>query len=127
MGIDSAAELKKLVRSVAQTARAIRLEKGLTQQEVAEKMGMLQGSIAKFESGKQNPTFQSIFEMSQVLGVDMSKFFITALGNPSSVELGPESSGWVKIRNAINSLPSVEREWLAGVLAQILEDPLRKQ
>lgn len=47
----------------------IRLEKGLTQEQVAERSGFSQQYISGLEQGKRNPTIVTLFELAQALGV----------------------------------------------------------
>jgi DNA-binding XRE family transcriptional regulator len=46
-----------------------RIEKKVTQKELAEKMGAHQSAIARFESGKTNPTLAFAARLAQALGV----------------------------------------------------------
>ena len=59
-------DMRKLVGN---NARRIRLAKGLTQEEFAERSGFSQQYISALERGLRNPTVVSIFELSQGLGV----------------------------------------------------------
>jgi ribosome-binding protein aMBF1 (putative translation factor) len=45
-----------------------RLKKGITQKEIAEKMGTKQSSIARFESGKYNPTLAFVQKLASAVG-----------------------------------------------------------
>ena len=45
-----------------------RIEKGLTQAELASKIGTRQSSIARFESGSYNPTISFLNKISESLG-----------------------------------------------------------
>ena len=47
---------------------ALRIKKGLTQEDVAKKMGTKQSAIARIESGDENLTIDSIQEISEALG-----------------------------------------------------------
>lgn len=47
----------------------IRLEKGLTQEQVEERSGFSQQYISGLEQGKRNPTIVTLFELAQALGV----------------------------------------------------------
>ena len=47
---------------------ALRIKKGLTQAEVAKKMGTKQSAIARAESGDENLTIDSVQKMSEALG-----------------------------------------------------------
>lgn len=49
--------------------REIRLQKDLSQEEMAEKMGMLQGTYNKIECGKIKLKFDDALKICQILGV----------------------------------------------------------
>jgi transcriptional regulator with XRE-family HTH domain len=59
-------DMRKLVGG--NTAR-IRREKGLTQEQLAEKSGLSQQYISGLEQGKRNPTIVTLFEVATALGV----------------------------------------------------------
>lgn len=46
-----------------------RIEKGITQKKLAEKMGTKQSSIARFESGTYNPTLAFVKKLAHAVGV----------------------------------------------------------
>lgn len=48
-----------------------RIKEGLTQKEIAEKMGTKQSAISRFESGKGNPTLQFMQKLADALGAKM--------------------------------------------------------
>ena len=45
-----------------------RLKKGITQKEIAKRMGTKQSSIARFESGKYNPTLAFVQKLASAVG-----------------------------------------------------------
>lgn len=45
-----------------------RLERGLSQEELAEKIGTKQSSISRFESGTYNPTLDFLQKVAECLG-----------------------------------------------------------
>jgi transcriptional regulator with XRE-family HTH domain len=49
-----------------------RLAAGLTQRQLAEKMGTTQSAIARLESGMQVPTLDTLCRLAAVLGVDFT-------------------------------------------------------
>jgi transcriptional regulator with XRE-family HTH domain len=59
-------DMRKLVGR--NTAR-IRAEKGLTQERLAELVGMSQQYISDLERGKRNPTLVTVHEIAVALGV----------------------------------------------------------
>ncbi|MEK7531629.1 MAG: helix-turn-helix transcriptional regulator [Patescibacteria group bacterium] len=46
-----------------------RVKRGLTQKELARKIGVAQSAIARFESGSYNPTLSFLNKISHALGV----------------------------------------------------------
>lgn len=55
-------------RLVGRNVRKIRLGRGLTQEQLAEKSGLGQQYISPLESGRRNPTVVTLWELSQALG-----------------------------------------------------------
>lgn len=60
-------DMRKLVG--ANFAR-IRRDRGLTQEQVAERSGFRQQYISGLESGRRNPTVVTLYELATALGVD---------------------------------------------------------
>ena len=46
----------------------VRLAKGFTQEQLAEKSGFSQQYISGLERGKRNPTIVTVYELAQALG-----------------------------------------------------------
>ena len=63
----------------AENLKNARLSAGLTQQQVAESMGITKSTYCGYETGKRQPDVKKIKQLSQILGV------------PSDVLLGTES------------------------------------
>ena len=61
---------KKTIGAIFKEAR---LEKGLTQVEVAEKAGIHWNTVAKVEREEQKPEYHTIKSIAKVLGIDISK------------------------------------------------------
>ncbi len=60
-------DMRKLV---GRNVRRTRLEKGLTQEEFAEKSGFTQQYLSGLERGLRNPTIVSLYEIALALGVE---------------------------------------------------------
>lgn len=58
-------DMRKLV---GRNVRRIRLERGLTQEEFAERSGFSQQYISDLERGRRNPTIVSLYELAVALG-----------------------------------------------------------
>jgi predicted transcriptional regulator len=59
-------DMRKLV---GRNVKRIRQEKGLTQEQLAERCGFSQQYISGLEQGRRNPTIVSIYELATALGV----------------------------------------------------------
>lgn len=57
-------DMRKLVGA---NVRRFRQEKGLTQEEFAEKSGFSQQYVSGLENGRRNPTIVSLYELAQAL------------------------------------------------------------
>ena len=59
-------DMRKLV---GRNALRIRRERGLTQEQLAERCGLSQQYISGLEKGRRNPTIVTIFEIATALGI----------------------------------------------------------
>ena len=65
----------KILERLDKQLRFIRKEQDLTQEQLAEKIGVHPTYIGKIESGKSNPSTIMMFKLSRALGVKLSKIF----------------------------------------------------
>ena len=54
---------------VGRNLKRMRVERGLTQEELAERSGFSQQYISDMERGRRNPTIVSLWELAQAIGV----------------------------------------------------------
>ncbi len=73
-------DMRKLV---GRNVRRVRLERGLTQEQFAERSGFTQQYLSGLENGRRNPTIVTLFELAQALEVDH-----VALVTPDEAALG---------------------------------------
>jgi len=66
---------KTLLLKLGERVKDIRTQKGLTQTELANKIGKDHPAINKLENGKVNPSYYFLCEVAQGLGVDVKEFF----------------------------------------------------
>jgi transcriptional regulator with XRE-family HTH domain len=59
-------DMRKLV---GRNVRRVRQEKGLTQEQFAERSGFSQQYISGLETGRRNPTVVTLYELALALGV----------------------------------------------------------
>ncbi|MBR1974750.1 MAG: helix-turn-helix transcriptional regulator [Clostridia bacterium] len=56
-------------QTIGNNLKAARLEKGLTQNDMAKKMGILQPAYARYESGKVQLNYEQIQELCDFLDI----------------------------------------------------------
>lgn len=57
---------------IAKNARRIRLEKGLTQAQVASRLGVDRAHVSSLEQGLRNPTATTLWEIANALEIEIS-------------------------------------------------------
>lgn len=50
--------------------RRLREQRGMTQKQLADALGLNQSAIALWESGKTVPTLQNLYRLADILGCD---------------------------------------------------------
>ncbi|WP_125557352.1 helix-turn-helix transcriptional regulator [Pseudoalteromonas rubra] len=76
---------------VQRSIRLIRQELGLSQEELARKLGINQATISNYESGKTEMTISQMFELYLVCGKDLSIGNIKNILSDDSKDLQPEN------------------------------------
>ena len=56
---------------LAHNVKGCRKSAGMSQEELALKMGTIQSNISKLESGRANPTLETLSELADALGVPL--------------------------------------------------------
>ena len=63
---------KEKSMNIGENVRRIRIEKGMTQEELAEKVNVSHPTICRLETGVKIPSVMLCFEISKVLGCSIS-------------------------------------------------------
>ena len=61
--------------SFAENFRAARLATGLTQQQVADALGLDRSTIAQYERGVSTPIFKNIPKLCEILSINVNELF----------------------------------------------------
>ena len=64
-----------LLKLLGERAKELRLSKGLTQLEVADRFGSAESTISRLEKGKYNPTYIWLSKFCKALDVEMNELF----------------------------------------------------
>jgi len=65
----------KILEKMGKNLKNIRLDKGMTQEVLAEKVGIHPTYVGKLEGGKNNVSVKMLFKISRALGVKLSNIF----------------------------------------------------
>ncbi len=103
--------------TIGEKIRKTRIEKGMTQKQVAEKCDMADSAIRKYESGKVCPKIETLKRMAEALGVD---FYSLA-----DTEEAPHPAGdpLRRIAEACEKLTDAGREKAAEIVEIIAGNP----
>lgn len=65
----------KIFKNFGKQVKNLRLEAGLTQEEMAEKLNIHRTYISFIERGERNPSLLMIFKISRVLKIKLTDLF----------------------------------------------------
>ena len=60
-----------------ETIRRLRMEKGLTQQQLSDQLGLDRSSVASWELGRHMPGVTTITQLAEALGVETAALMAT--------------------------------------------------
>ena len=96
----------------AENIRRRRIEKGLTQEQLAEKIGMSPKYISDIETARKPGSLDTIIQIGNVLDYEMYEIFL-----PNSKTISYDSKRtkqlMTKLRSAVNDILNVMEEYLA--------------
>lgn len=96
--------MSEKARLVGARIRLLRLEKGLPQNEVAEKIGISQAYLSNIEKGRNNITLENLLKLHEVLDCPMSSFFVDIDGEPSAKQKQQEHSNPLQEQFTVSEL-----------------------
>lgn len=68
------AERKKEATGFGPRLRALRLAAGLTQKQLADRVGMHYQNLARLERGTRGPSWETVLKLADALGVSTEEF-----------------------------------------------------
>ena len=72
---------KTILIQFGNTLRKLRLEKGLTQEQLANELGVEISQISRIERGVINTSITNLYAISSALNIDISDFFASDAKN----------------------------------------------
>ena len=75
--------------------KQLREKKGLTQAQLAEKIGRDKGTISKYENNTQNPQLETMIEFAAIFNVSLD--YLTGLSDKKAVSLNELTESQIEI------------------------------
>lgn len=108
-----AVDTRELAKQIGRAIAARRLERGLTQEQVAERLGVEQETVSRFERGAVLPPLSRLAELSEVLDVPME-----ALVRSGSLRLSDLA---LDVANQLSGLTATDRDFVRRWVGEICD------
>lgn len=70
------------IMSIGENIKKVRVDAGLTQKQLGERLGITSQSIAQWETGRREPKYQSMVKIADALNVPVSSLYGISEDNP---------------------------------------------
>ena len=111
--------MAELRETIADRLKSARLDKGWTQDEVAERLGLVRSSYAHYETGRNLITVEHLVKLQDILDKPVNYFLGLGTG-----QLSAEESEWLEIYRALPH--SLAKEYamviIRGLLRELRDD-----
>ena len=105
-------------RLIAQQLKTLRKKRGITQAQLAEKIGLTQNAIASYETGRINLVDVTLFDLAETLNASADEL----LGmKTKKIATKNMSLRLIKRMNAIDALPEPKKKHVLKVLDDTLK------
>ena len=83
----------------SQIVKSLRLERGWSQQDVADRVGLNKMTISQYENGKRKPSFEMIEALAEIFHVDMNYLlgFTDKIEKPAGDETDPAANKFLAV------------------------------
>lgn len=107
-------ELRHVARLFGERIAAKRKEKGITQEALAEKLGISQESLCRMEKGLISPRFERLLDFSQALDCPIADLFTKPVTNTNLV------ATMHSLASMISSLPENKQQEIVDIVKRII-------
>lgn len=98
----------KICNEIGGRLRTARVEKGMTQADVASAMNIAQSQYGKVETGKVIPSLKTLIKAAEVLGTNLNKL-VYGSDNFTGVEINLKDKNLIERVNIISQLSEEDR------------------
>lgn len=106
--------------------RSYRDKNGMTQQELADDLGITKSLVSYIEAGKRNPSFHQLRKIAATTGAPLHKLWLASrkLKNPSHRLTEEQRQAFLRLGNGTSELKD-ELEGLCDVIAELAGEKLK--
>ncbi len=97
---------------IGEQIKKFRIRKGLTQNDLAKKIGLTEKQISKIETGVHYPMFENFVKIMDVLGVQLKDFDCSLDTKASNVIIN-------NIVKTLNKASDVELKYYSAIIKQL--------
>ena len=108
---------------VGKRVKAMRMQKGISQSELAHRVGISQAHMSNIENGHSNITLENLFALHDILGVSMASFFVDIDGIQEAKEV-KYAKGFIGLDDMIDALLLIKNNKL---YSQVLREPVKEE
>ncbi len=109
--------------SVSSRLRELRKEHGLTQSDLAGRIGVQQSDLSRIEKGEYRVSLDNLFKILSVFGMDVASFFADSRPAPKPMTAEPLSHDDMQILHMLRQLNREARE----EVREFIEFKVRRQ
>ena len=106
---------------VGKRVKAMRTQKGISQSELAHRVGISQAHMSNIENGHSNITLENLFALHDILGVSMASFFVD-IDNDEKQDISEEKD-YIGLSDMIDALLLIKNRKISSrVLKEAVEE-----
>jgi len=107
--------MNELRQTIAERLKSARVDKGLTQDDVAERLGIVRSSYAHYETGRNMITVEHLIKLQDVLEKPVNYFL-----GVKTAQLTVEESDWLELYRALP--PGPARDYAAAMIRGLVNE-----
>jgi transcriptional regulator with XRE-family HTH domain len=111
--------------SIAGRIRTARSERGMSQRELGERLGVASQQVQKYETAKNEVTASRLVQIARAVNLPLS-FFFEDIGRPSGRPLAKNTLGRVRLLRTYDTLDGPNRALLISIATSLAETARQK-
>lgn len=113
-----------ILKSLGEVIFKLRKEKKMTQEELGKATGTSQMTVKRLESATAGTRIDNLVSIADALGFKLTDLFAQIEGVSELKEQG--DTKWGSVQSKVGSMTVTEREWVAGVIDEVLNSPWKE-